>query len=130
MKCRLLAEKEVLEFYPGTDDPHAPMELVVQCVRRDGRLFAPPGTLIDDPQCWRIVLMGQAEAADDECREKTAQTPEQRAATLHAGKRLAAGIDPEDFDKYDAGEILGYDAAGNYVPGPNWRDEKQESDTL
>lgn len=93
-------------------------------------MFAPVGAIIDDPDCWRIVLMGQADAADDECAAKTGQTPEQRAATLQAAARLAAGILPEDFAKFDAGEILGYDGAGNYVKGPNWKqpvdDEEDE----
>lgn len=132
MKCKLRVEREILEFHPGTTTPFAPPGLVEQCQRRGGRLFAPAGAIIDDPDCWRIVLMGQADAADDECASKTGQTPEQRAATLQAAARLAAGILPEDFAKFDAGEILGYDGAGNYVKGPNWKqpvdDEEDEEE--
>lgn len=113
MKCTLLYEKEVMPT-------GAPVALLAQCIHRDGHTFAPVGTLIDDPDCWMIVLMGQAEPADDECREKSGQTPEKRAAALHAARRLAHAIDPEDYAKFDAGIIAGYNADGSYKPGPNW----------
>ena len=64
--------------------------------------------------------MGQADADDDECRSKTRQTEEQRAATLHAAARLAAGITFEDYEKFDRGWIVGYNGDGSYRPGPNW----------
>lgn len=118
MQAKLTVEREVLEFHPGTKRPHAPPELVAQCVRRGAFLFAPVGTLIDDPDCWRIVLMGQAEPADDECREQCQQTPEQHAAAVQAFKEMP--ILPKDRPKFRAGEILGYAADGSYIPGPNW----------
>lgn len=120
MKCRLLLEREVLEFHPGTKEKLAPDEYVAQCVRRDGRLFAPAGAIVDGPDCFWIVLMGQAEPADDECAERCKQTIEERAAALKAAARLNAGIAPEDFKLFDDGVIVGYDAAGAYRPGPNW----------
>lgn len=120
MKARLLEEKEVLEFHPGTTRPLAPPELVAQCVRRDGRLYAPPGSVLDDPQCFWIVLLGQAEAWDEECAERTKCPPEVLEQRLHAARRLAAGIDPDDYPLYDAGYIAGYDGEGRFVPGPNW----------
>lgn len=112
MKCRLIEEKEIHE-------PSATPELMKQCVRRDGHVFAPVGTLLEGPDCWRIVMMAQAEPADDECRDICNLTPEKWALMLQARKRLKAGIAPEDFAKFDAGEITGYDADGKYVPGPN-----------
>lgn len=120
MKARLLAEKEVLEFRPGTTEPLAPPALVQQCVRRDGRLYAPAGTILDDPECYWIVLMGQAEAWDDECAARTKCSPQQLEARLHAARRLAAGIEQEDFPLYDAGYIAGYDEKGDFLPGPKW----------
>lgn len=57
-------------------------------------------------------MMGVAVPYDSECRDKTAQTPEQVAATQHAARRLSAGIDPSDFARYDSGELLGYDRNG------------------
>lgn len=123
MQCTLLRELEVYE-------PNAPADLVARCVRRGVGLFAPVGTLLDDPDCWRIVLMGQADAADDECRERTVQTPEQREATLQAAKRLAAGIHPDDFAAFDAGEMTGYHANGTPIPGPNAKHvEEDEEET-
>ncbi len=120
MKCKLLIEREVMEFQPGTTLRMAPPALVAQCERRGKALIAPIGTIVDDPECWRIVLMGQAEAADDECRAMTKQTDEERAMTLHAASRLAAGIIPDDFELFDSGVILGYNADGSYKPGPHW----------
>lgn len=128
MKCKLLIEREVQEFQPGTTLRMAPAALVAQCRREGKRLIAPIGTTIDDPECWRIVLMGQAEAADDECKAMTVQTDEQRALTLHAAARLAAGIAKEDFDLYDRGIIVGYNADGSYKPGPNWDQRPKEED--
>lgn len=121
MKCKLLIEREVIEFHPGTNTPHAPPQLVAQCVRRDGRLFAPAGTIIDDPQCFWIVLLGQADPADDECREKTKLTAEKQLEMKQATKELALGIHPEDRAKFRAGEIEGYKPDGSYIPGPNWK---------
>ncbi len=121
MKCKLIVEKEIYE-------PTAPTELKRQCVRRSDQLFAPAGTIIDDPNCFWIVRMGQAEAADPECAKAAGQTPEQFAAAVHAAKRLAAGIAPEDFAKFDGGEITGYDADGNYVKGPNWVEATSENE--
>jgi hypothetical protein len=112
MKCTLLTEKEIYE-------PAATPELIASCERRGTHLFAPAGTVLDHPECWRIVQMGQAEPADDECREKAGMNAEQMEAAQKAAKRLAAGIDSEDYTKFDAGEILGYNADGSFKPGPN-----------
>jgi hypothetical protein len=124
MQARLLYEKEVLEFDPNTRKPHAPPSLVRQCVRKNGRLYAPIGTLLDDPNCYHIVLMGQAEAVDEECLERTNCPPDQLQARLHAAKRLMAGIEQSDYELFDTGVIVGYDADGNYLPGPNWNESK------
>ncbi len=112
MKCRLIEEKEIHE-------PLAPPELIRQCERRGTSLIAPVGTIIEGDDCWLIVMLAQAEPADDECRDKCNLTPERWAAMLHARKRLARGIRPEDFARFDAGELLGYDADGNDILGPN-----------
>jgi hypothetical protein len=112
MKCKLKKEMEIHE-------PHAPQELIAQCVRRGKFLFAPAGTIIGDPQCWRLVLMAVADPEDEECAAKTQRTPEQVAAAEKAAKRLERRIDPEDFAAFDAGEIIGYNADGSKIPGPN-----------
>lgn len=120
MKCTLKIECEI--------SPDAPPELAEQCETRNGVLFAPPGTLVDDSNCWRLVLQGIAEAADEDCRLWTVQTDEQRAAMQQAAKRLAAGIDPDDFAAFDAGEMIGYDGDGNVVPGPNAKVEPEDDE--
>lgn len=127
MKARLLKECEVMEFHPATGVKLAPDEYVAQCVRRDGRLFAPAGAICSDPDAYLLVKMGIAESADDECAARCKQTDAERAATLHAAARLSAGIAPEDFELFDKGYIAGYFKDGSYKPGPNWDQFKQES---
>lgn len=132
MKCILTIEREVTEFYPAEPGkplkPHAPPELVAQCVRRGKLLFAPAGTLIDDPECWRLVLNGQAIAADDECRAMDTRTPEEVAAAEAAFERLRRGIHPDDFKAYAAGEMVGYDKDGKAIPGPNAKPQSDDED--
>lgn len=129
MQARLLFEREVLEFLPGTNKPCAAPQLLKQCVRRNGRLFAPAGTVIDDPNVFWIVLNGQAEAVDEECRERTKCSDAERQKRLHAAKRLEACIEPKDYELFDAGYITGYDGDGNYVPGPNWSEYVAKRDS-
>lgn len=113
MQAKSIKELEVHE-------PIAPAELVKQCERRDKRLFAPAGTVFDAADCFRLVELGVAVPHDDECKALFAnRTAEQIAATEHAARRLSAGIDPEDFARFDAGELLGYTADGRDIPGPN-----------
>lgn len=129
MKCILTIEREVMEFLPYEAGqrriPLAPPELVAQCERRGGRLIAPPGTVINDPECYKLVLNGVAVPADDECREKDTRTPEQVEAAEAAFKRLQLGIHPDDFKAYQAGEMVGYQKDGTPIPGPN---AKQKTD--
>lgn len=113
MQAKSIKELEVYE-------PVAPAELVSQCERRGSQLFAPAGTVFSEADSFRLVQMGVATPHDDECKALFAdRTPEQIAATEHAARRLSAGIDPEDFARYDAGELLGYTADGRDIPGPN-----------
>lgn len=120
MKCKLTIECEI--------SPDAPPELAAQCETRNGSFFAPAGTLIDDSNCWRLVMQNIAEAADDECRLWSVRTDEQIALAAIASKRLLAGIDHEDFAAFDAGEMIGYDSNGKPVPGPNAKPRTQEED--
>lgn len=113
MKAKSIRELEVYE-------PIATPEFLEQCERRDGRVFAPIGTVFDHPDCYLLVQMCAAEALDDECKAMTVQTPEQRAAAMKAAERLHKGIHPDDFELYNEGKIDGYFANGDYKPGPNW----------
>jgi len=124
MRAKLTRELEVIESlaWPA---------LLEQCERRQKQLFAPVGTLYDHPDCFRLVQMGVADPADEECRNAAGLNPEQLATAQHAAKRLAAGIMPEDFARYDAGELIGYDAEGRDIPGPNAKpvtDDEEEDE--
>jgi hypothetical protein len=132
MKCALNSEMVIVEFDNSQTPPKrlAPLELVALCERRGKLLYAPAGTIIDDPRCFELVLNGDATAADDECRAMDTRNAEQVEATRKARKRLADGIHPEDFVAYEAGEMLGYDKDGKPIPGPNAKpkttDEEEE----
>ena len=139
MKCKLTKELEVVESL-------APQWLLDQCVRRGKFLFAPIGTMYHDEECWRLVANCVAEAIDDECRAKVVRTPEQLAektawmadgdafkevlmtSVEWSALRLERGIHPDDFKRYEAGEIIGYTQHGDYVHGPNWKPEETEDE--
>lgn len=84
-----------------------------------GRWVYPAGTVLDHWQAFRLVQQGVAVAVDDECQRAASRTKEQLASAQHAYERLSKGIHPEDFDKFDRGEIAGYNPDGTYIPGPN-----------
>jgi hypothetical protein len=77
------------------------------------------GTIIEHPQAWELIGHGVAIPADDACRKRAGMTEAQMAAAQYAAVRTLAGIHPDDFAKYDAGEIAGYNPDGSYIPGPN-----------
>jgi hypothetical protein len=79
----------------------------------------PAGTVITHPDAWKLIGLGVAIPGDEECRIRAGMTEQQMSAAQYAARRLAAGIHPEDFGRYDAGEILGYNPDGSYIPGPN-----------
>lgn len=93
---------------------------------RDGRLQLIPywkvGAIVDDPQCFWLVRFGVAIPADEACRLRAFMTPQMIAEAQYAAERTARGISYEDFEKYDKGQILGYNPDGSYVPGPNYAD--------
>lgn len=123
MKCRLTKELEI-------HVPSAWPALLEVCVERGKSTFAPVGTVMDHTDAWRLVDMFVAEPADEECAAKCVKTDEQIAAGKHAAARLSAGIHPDDFARYDLGEIVGYNADGSDKPGPNWvaPDDDEEED--
>jgi hypothetical protein len=91
----------------------------------------PPGTLVDGSNALLFVQLGACEPADAECEQAHGMTPEQLAEAQVAYRATCAGIWPEDLDKFKAGEILGYDMEGQFIPGPNWtepEDEQEEDD--
>lgn len=85
---------------------------------------------VDNRGCQILVGNGDAEPADDEAEAACGDWRQKRESVLESREMLARAIEPEDRDKYRRGEILGYDDDGNYIPGPNWKDvdEYTESD--
>ena len=104
MKCRLTCEANCKR------SPQYP----------DGKMQE--GTVIDHPDAWRIVRRGMAVPEDDECRERCGMNNAQIALAQKAHERLAAGIHPDDFDAYESGAMVGYNADGSWKPGPNYDD--------
>jgi len=107
-------------------------QTVERVVMRNGakqsvRFFRQGATLSRD-DCYKLVKMGVAEAADEECKQAVSMTTEQLRQAQHAARRLSAGIHPEDFALYDAGIITGYTPDGQYQPGPNWDQMPKDSD--
>jgi hypothetical protein len=80
----------------------------------------PVGTVIDNPDSWLLVTHGVAIPDDEECRIKAGMTPAEMVQQQHVYNRLAAGIHPDDWAAFDAGEMIGYDAQGRKIPGPNF----------
>jgi hypothetical protein len=87
----------------------------------DGKI--PIGTVIEGPNAWRLVRHGCAVPADEEC-ERVANVPlEKRQAMQQHYKMVALGIHPDDYEKFEAGEIEGY-VDGEPIPGP-YADESE-----
>lgn len=93
----------------------------------------PVGHVIDDPQAFRLVQIGVALPADEECRLRVNMTEGQLAQAQAAYAMGERGIHPEDRDAYAAGWMTGYrktddapqrDLLGNtsniWERGPRW----------
>lgn len=81
----------------------------------DGKI--PAGTILEHPRSWKLVRMGVAESADDECTAKVDRTTAQLAEAQRAARR--SRIHPDDYDAFEAGEMIGYYDDGSPIPGPN-----------
>lgn len=97
----------------------------------------PAGYVLDHPDAWMQVMSGNAEPADDECRQRCNLTAEQAADLKRRGLRAHKRIDPEDFDIFEAGLMDGYDdqfrptLKGRRVKQSvidNWRDAQVAKD--
>jgi hypothetical protein len=84
------------------------------------------GTIIDHPEAWLLVQLGYAEPADDECAAKANMTPERMRIAQEECEMRERGIHPDDRDAYRSGEMTGYDADGNPIPGPNAEPDGEE----
>lgn len=79
----------------------------------------PLGTVLDDPNAYKLVRRGCAEAVDEECEKATGMTPEALAAERANYPKMTAGIIPEDSEAWDRGWMRGYKPDGSWIPGPN-----------
>lgn len=116
MKVKLVVESRVAPGAP--DDP--------QMVEKDGKRWWPVGSIIEDPRAYKLVALGVAEPADEECAQRVAMTPAQMKEAQRRQAMFSKGIQPEDYDRYESGEILGYDENGEDIPGPNYQEDEDE----
>lgn len=113
-------------------------QTVVKQIKRNGKLvkrrFWKQGGIVDHPKAYRLVQMGVAVPADEECKEAANMSPEQMKEAQHGAERLIRGIRPEDYKLFDRGVILGYNPDGSYIPGPNGHEleelEEEDEDEL
>lgn len=120
MKCRYIID--VPEPRPRFWD----CEGIVK--RANGQYVWPVGTIEDHPRAYLLVRNGVAEPADDECMLRAAMsTTEMKTAQRHQ-EAVGNGILPEDYQRFFDGEILGYDADGNDIPGPNFKEIEADDD--
>jgi hypothetical protein len=96
----------------------------------NGAPFWKSGTVLDVNRRGAQLLVGNgdAEPADAEAEDACSGWKTNRDTVLLAREMLAKAIDPEDRDRFRNGEILGYDADGNDIPGPHWKDNEGEDD--
>jgi hypothetical protein len=83
--------------------------------------FFKRGAILEEKNCFMLVEMGCAIPADEECQKACGMTPEMIRAAMRAQDKVSLGISPEDYEKFDAGEIAGYNPDGSYKPGPNFK---------
>lgn len=123
MRCQFIREMEI-NINRARDDLKA--AAVARTVHGVVRYFVPDGTYYTSPKAWFFVQQGCAVPADNECAIAANRTDDEMAAAQHSMDRLKAHIDPEDFDKYDRGEITGYEMDGSYKKGPNWKEPEPD----
>lgn len=104
-----------------------------QIDRSSGRPHWKIGAVVDVDRRGAQLLVGNGdcEPADAEAEEACKGWTTSRADVLLSREMLAKAIEPEDRERFRKGEILGYDADGNDIPGPNWSepdDEEQDED--
>ncbi len=143
MKCEIV--RDDLECSLPHMPPGHEAQWEYRSVMRNRRMqdvpFFKRGAILEEKNCFMLVEMGCAVPADDECAKACGMTPEMIRAAMKAYERLALGIHPDDFEKFDAGEIAGYNSDGSCKPGPNAKpqrstlplsdpdDEESEDDT-
>jgi hypothetical protein len=131
MKCEVI--REDLEVSPAYADLPELQDRIVRIEKlRNGALRLIPfwkrGAVLEHPEAYKLVRQGCAVPADEACAIRANRNPSEIRLAQKAYERVNRGIHPEDYDKFDAGIILGYTPTGDYVPGPNWNLLKQTED--
>jgi len=135
MKARIIRGDMEVVYDPDQLSTEMQEICEVREILRNGsmirRAFFKVGAIHDHPQCWMLVQQGCAEPADDECAARAGRMDRKKLdAAQHAYERLVRGIHMDDFEAYDAGEILGYNPDGSYIKGPNWKEPEELPDEL
>lgn len=125
MKCQFIREMAI-NIRRATDELKA--AAIERVSHGKPQYFVPVGTYFTSPIAWFWVQQGCAVPADNECQIAANRTPEQLEKSQHAMDRMQAGIHPEDFEKWERGEILGYEMDGSYKLGPNWKEPEPDKD--
>lgn len=84
------------------------------------------GALVENPDAYMLVRLGVAVPFDDECKLAANMTNGQMDAAQAAHRRVSLGIHPDDYAAFDAGQMLGYDEDGSWIPGPNAIEEDDD----
>lgn len=125
MKCRFVVDVDVNPQTSPQMQQFVKLRQIRQGMRTISVPYWPAGTEYEVHNAAFFVLQGMAEPVDEECYEAAGRPSKDHLTFLqHAYKRQALGIVSMDWDKFDAGYIAGYDAKGEYIPGPKW-DEYQ-----
>jgi hypothetical protein len=87
------------------------------------------GTIIVDPDAWKLVRIGVAKPADKECAERAGVSIEQIEAQGKLYDKI--GIASEDWDAFDQGLMVGYDPNGKknatWLPGPKFTEGAEKA---
>ena len=90
----------------------------------------PAGTILDHPQAFLHVRLGNADPADEECEKAAGMTMEQIKTAQHHQDYVRHGIWPEDYQAFDDGLMIGYNPDGTNIPGPNALPQPDEELTI
>lgn len=125
MKARLIRDDLEVSLNPGQVltpemEKHTNMRLVKRNGRKVPARFWNEGAVLESPDAYRLVQMGCAEPADDECVKAAGVDPDMVESRKQAYERVSRGIHPDDYAAFDAGYMSGYDGGGQWIPGPNY----------
>lgn len=82
------------------------------------------GTILDEPDVYRMCDQGAADPVDDECREACSNPNLKEAQRVYPA--FAAGIAAEHRELYLAGKMTGYDDDGEIVKTDLWTEADNE----